>query len=74
LQVARRAYESAADSSILTRPVESLDPFMVEHEFWDRARDICVAHQRQRAIVKNQPLTVDASYNGGMIFVREEIF
>jgi hypothetical protein len=41
-----RAHESAANSSILTRPVESLDPFMVEHEFRDRARDICVAHQR----------------------------
>ena len=41
-----RAYESAADSSGLTRQVESLDPFMVEHEFRDRSRDISVAHQR----------------------------
>src|SRR5882724_6364159 len=41
-----RAYESAANPSILTRRIESLDPFMVEHEFRDRARDICVAHQR----------------------------
>ena len=30
----------------LADPVESLDPFMVEHEFRDRARDICIAHQR----------------------------
>jgi hypothetical protein len=40
------AYESAAHSSTLTRPLESLDPFMVEHKFRDRARDICVAHER----------------------------
>jgi hypothetical protein len=42
----RRAYESAANSSTPTRPLESLDPFMVEHKFRDRARDIYVAHQR----------------------------
>ena len=72
-QVAGCALESAANPSILTGPAKSLDPFMVEHEFRDRARDICVAHQRQRAVVKYQPLTIDASCNGGMIFVREEV-
>ena len=56
----QNGYESAANSSVLTRPVESLDPFMVEHEFRDRARDICVAHQRERTIVKDQAmLSVD---------------
>jgi hypothetical protein len=58
--IKRRAYESAANSSILTRPAKLLDPFMVEHEFRDRARDICVAHQRERTIVKDQAmLSVD---------------
>ncbi len=47
---------------------------MVEHEFRDRARDICVAHQRQRTIVKGQPLTIDASCDRSMIFVWEEVF
>jgi hypothetical protein len=47
---------------------------MVEHEFRNRARDICVAHQCQRAIVEDQPLTIDASCGGGMIFIREEVF
>lgn len=47
---------------------------MVEHEFRGRARDICVAHQRQRTIVKEQPLTIDASCDRSMIFVWEEGF
>jgi hypothetical protein len=47
---------------------------MIEHEFRDRARDICVAHQRQRAIVKDQPLIINARCDGGMIFVREQVF
>jgi hypothetical protein len=47
---------------------------MVEHEFRDRTRDISVAHQRQRAIVKDQPLIIDARCDGGMIFIREEVF
>ncbi len=42
---------------------------MVEQEFRDRARDICVAHQRQRTIVKDQPLTIDAGCDRSMIFV-----
>ncbi|SRR5258705_7178621 len=66
-----RAYQSAANSWIPTRPIESLDPFMAEHEFRDRARDICVAHQRERTIVKDQPLTIDASCDHSMIFVWE---
>jgi hypothetical protein len=33
---------------------------MVEDEFRDRARDICVAHQRHRTIIKDQPLTISS--------------
>src|SRR5205085_3839791 len=47
---------------------------MVEHEFWDSSRDICVAHQRQRAIVKDQPLTIHASGDCSVIFVWEQVF
>jgi hypothetical protein len=65
-------YESAANSSVLTRPVESLDIFLVEHEFRDRARDICVVHQRSRTIVEDQPLTIDTSCDRSRIFVWEE--
>jgi hypothetical protein len=48
LQVERKTLrnESAANSSILILPFESPDPFMVEDEFRDRARDIFIAHQR----------------------------
>src|ERR1700686_1128514 len=33
-----------------------------------------VAHHCQRAIVKDQPLTIDASCDRGMIFVWKEVF
>ena len=35
---AGQSYESTAKSSILTWPVASLDPLMIEDEFRDRAR------------------------------------
>jgi len=69
LQVERRTV-SQRNSSIPTRRVESLDTFMVEHKFWDRSRDICIAHQRQRTIVKDKPLTIDASCDRSVIFGR----
>jgi hypothetical protein len=69
-----RAYESAGRSPVPTRRVESFDTFMVEHEFWDRSHDISVAHQRQRAIVKDQPLTIDSSCDRSMVFVWEGVF
>jgi hypothetical protein len=65
--------QSTGSSSVPTRSVKSLDTFMVEHEFRDRARNICVPHQRKGTIVKNEPLTIDSSCDHSMIFVWEEV-
>jgi hypothetical protein len=45
----------------------------VEHEARDRADEVGVAHQRQRAVVQDQPLAVDADRDRGVIFIREDV-
>src|SRR5690349_20986768 len=56
-----------------TTPNKSLDTLMVEDELGDRPRDICIAHERQCAVIEDEPLIVDPDCHDSMIFVREAI-
>ena len=65
--------ESAARSRAPTHPVESPDTLIVEDELRDRPRDLCVAHERQCAVVEDEPPMIDPDCHDSMIFVRQSV-
>jgi len=40
---------------------------MVENELWGHPRGICVANERQCAIIEDKPLIIDSDGNDSMI-------
>ena len=43
----------------------------VEHKLRRRAREVHVAHQRQRAVVQDEPIAIDTRCQHGVIFIWE---
>ncbi|SIO64485.1 hypothetical protein SAMN05443247_10424 [Bradyrhizobium erythrophlei] len=54
---------------IPTTPSKSADALIIENKLGNRAPDICVAHERQCAVIKIEPLIIDPDCHDSMIFV-----
>ena len=46
---------------------------LIQHEFWDGPNHIRIAHQREAAIVQDQPLPVHARCQGRMVFLLKDV-
>jgi hypothetical protein len=56
-----------------TVPDKSPNTLIVKNEFRNRPRDICVAHERQCAVIEYEPLTIDPDCRDSMIFIWETV-
>src|SRR5215471_9006165 len=52
---------------------ESGDTLIIENELGNRAPDIHVAHERQCAVIEDEPLIIDPDCHDSMVFVWQTV-
>ena len=72
--VAAACFLGSADCfPIPTAPNKSADTLIIENELGNCAPDIHVAHERQCAVIEDEPLVIDPDCNDRMIFVCQTV-